>query len=249
MLADAPNFDVILMNRDLVPEPGITFIEPWLSKKNPRLIFDFDDAIHLGDREAKLRKILPHFAWVTPGNEYLASFASQCNPHVSVWPTVVDTAYYYPMRERKPGPIRIGWTGSQSTVQYCLPLMKNILIELSCREDFEFIITADIRPNIDWPGVKWRFIPWSPQTEVETLQEFDIGVMPLQDNPFERGKCGMKAILYMAAGIPALVSPVGVNQEIVIHNVTGFHCLNNEEWVYYLTSLIENDNLRRQMGR
>ena len=84
------------------------------------------------------------------------------------------------------------------------------------------MIIADVCPNSNWPGVNLRYIPWAPETEVENTKLIDIGLMPLKDGPFERGKCGMKAILYMGVGAPALVSPVGVNKEIVINSKTGF---------------------------
>jgi|WetSurMetagenome_2_1015567.scaffolds.fasta_scaffold198782_1 glycosyltransferase involved in cell wall biosynthesis len=248
VLRDAQGFDVIFMNRDLIPETTIEFLESWLLKRNPRLIFDFDDAIHLGPRENKLRKILPHFAWLTPGNEYLASFARQVNERVSVWPTVVDTSYYYPIKKRTSGIIRIGWSGSNSTLRYCLPLLENIISALVKEEDCEFIVIADVPPAIKWPGVKWRYIPWTPQTEVRGLQEIDIGLMPLRDEPFERGKCGLKAIQYLGVGIPSLVSPVGVNKDIVVHGENGFHCNTEEDWLFYLRKLINNRKLRKQMG-
>jgi glycosyltransferase involved in cell wall biosynthesis len=248
-IQSAGNFDVIMMNRDLIPETRIDFLETWLCRKNPHIIFDFDDAIHLGNRSKKLEKILPHFAWITPGNEYLASYARQLNQRVTVWPTVVDTDSYQPVKARKPGPIRIGWSGSQSTIAYCLPLLKNIIIQLAKTEDFEFIVIAEVPPILDWPGVKWRYIPWTPDSEVAGLQEIDIGLMPLRDEPFERGKCGLKGIQYMGVGIPTLVSPVGVNKEIVLHGETGFHCFSNEEWLQSLRLLIHNPKLRKEMGR
>jgi glycosyltransferase involved in cell wall biosynthesis len=248
MLRDAKAFDVIFMNRDVVPEPGIRFIEPWLAKRNPRLVFDYDDSIHLGSRERKLRHILPLFAWITPGNAYLAEFARQVHDRVSIWPTVVNTDYYRPCEDRPPGPVRIGWSGSRSTLQYCLPLLRGVICELAETERFEFIVIADVRPALDWPGVNFRYIQWTPSTEVEGLQQIDIGLMPLQDEPFERGKCGLKAIQYMGCGVPALVSPVGVNCEIVRHGEHGYHCVTDKDWVACIKQLLHDEPLRRQMG-
>lgn len=249
VLRDAYAYDVIFMNRDLLPETRITFVEPWLYKRNPRLIFDFDDAIFLGSRGDKLRKILPYFAWIVAGNNYLASFAKEVNFRVSIWPSVVDTEYYNIINSRKPGPPRIGWTGSKFTLRDCFPLIKESMIELAKKEDFELVIISDAAPKIEWPGVRWSFIPWSSETEAEDLQKIDIGIMPLRDEPFERGKCGMKAILYMSSGIPALVSPIGVNKDIVIHEETGFHCVSDSEWISYLRLLIRDENLRKHMGK
>jgi glycosyltransferase involved in cell wall biosynthesis len=249
LLRGASGFDVVMMNRDLLPEIRIGFLEPLLAKRNPRLIFDFDDAIHLTLRGAKLRKILPHFAWITAGNEYLAQFARQLHQNVSVWPSVVDTGYYVPTGARKPGPIRIGWSGSRQPMRDYLPLIKTSLVELARQIEFEFIVISNEPPGLDWPGVRSRFLPWNPATEAQDLQEIDIGIMPLRDAPFERGKCGMKAILYMSAGIPAVVSPVGANQEIVIDSKTGFHCRTEAEWVKSLRRLAQDQELRRTLGQ
>ena len=248
ILRDAARFDVVFMNRDIVPDPGIRFLEPWLARRNPRMIFDFDDSIHLGSREAKLRAVLPLFSWITPGNSYLAEFARLVNPNVSIWPTVVDTDAFVPARDRAPGPVRIGWSGSDSTARECLPLLRESLCSLAATEDLEFVVISGSRPDLDWPGVKIRYLPWTAETEVAELQQIDVGLMPLRDAPFERGKCGLKAIQYMACGIPALVSPVGVNAEIVDDGVEGFHCVTDEDWVRRLRQLLKDGGLRRRMG-
>lgn len=247
-LRDAGKYDVIFMNRDIVPEIRVDFLEPQLAKRNPRLVFDFDDAIHVGSREAKLRKILPYFAWLTAGNEYLASFARAVNENVSIWPTVVDTETYKPSRERIDGPVRIGWSGSRSTLEHCLPLLESVMMTLATQAEFEFVVIADVPPAINWRGVETRFIQWTPQTEVWGLQQIDIGLMPLKDEPRERGKCGLKAIQYMAVAVPALVSPVGVNVDIVSHGETGFHCASSNDWIERLMQLIADASLRRQLG-
>jgi glycosyltransferase involved in cell wall biosynthesis len=249
LLSDADRFDCVFMNRDIVPDPNVRFLEPWLAKKNSRLIFDFDDAIHLGGRAAKLKRILPAFAWLTPGNTYLAEFARELHQKVSIWPTVVNTSFYQPAKERSDGPVRIGWSGSKSTVQHCLPLLRDPICKASASFSIEFIVIADVEPRIDWPGVNYRYVKWTPASEVDGLQQIDIGLMPLRDEPFERGKCGLKAIQYMGCGIPALVSPVGVNKEIVAHGKHGFHCSTPLDWITYMRALIEDRALRLEMGR
>jgi len=245
---DIAHYDAVIMNRDLVPEPRVSWLEPWLARRNPCLIFDFDDAIFLGPRAEKLRKILPAFALVTAGNDYLAEFARLCHNNVRVWPTVVDTDRFMPASSRTPGVLRIGWSGSRSTMSYCLPLLQSILIRLSETIDFEFLVVSDRPPDFDWPGVRTRFIPWSAETEVESLQQMDIGLMPLRDESFERGKCGAKALTYMAVGIPALVSPVGVNARIVRDGVEGYHCRNDQDWIDALARLADDSLLRQHMG-
>ena len=170
------------------------------------------------------------------------------NPNVSILPTVVDTDKYKPAAERLPGPLRVGWSGSRSTLEHCLPLLEGVITRLSGEEDFEFVVIAEVAPEIDWRGVKVRYIPWTAESEVAGLQQIDIGLMPLRDEPFERGKCGLKAIQYMGVGIPALVSPVGVNREIVVDGETGFHCNNEAKWVEKIRFLLRNEEARRQMG-
>lgn len=247
ILRDAEKFDVIFMNRDIIPEIKIQFIEPWLARRNPHLIFDFDDSIHVGNRETKLRKILPNFAWLTPGNAYLAAFAHTVHSRVTILPTVINTEIYCLASERKPGPLRVGWSGSRLSFP-SLYKIEPVIAELARRLSFEFVIIAEVRPNMNWPGVNWRYIPWTPETEVSGLQELDIGIMPLEDSPSERGKCGLKAIQYGGVGIPAVVSPVGVNRDIVIHGETGFHCSSKEEWIFNLNILLKDNQLRDRMG-
>ena len=94
-----------------------------------------------------------------------------------------------------------------------------------------------------------RYIPWTAQSEVEGLQQIDIGLMPLRDEAFERGKCGLKAIQYMGVGIPALVSPVGANREIVVHGKTGYHCVSEDDWIENILTLIHTEDIRVKMGR
>lgn len=248
MLRDVHDFDIIMMNRDLVPDARIYFLEPWLARRNPRLIFDFDDAIHLGAREKKLRHILPHFAVVTAGNDYLAQFAREISDNVHVWPTVVDADRFRPLPKKESAVIRLGWSGSRSTRQKHLPLLEPILTKLACHENFEFVVIADKPPELKWKGVKIRYLPWSPDTEVKTLNEFDVGLMPLSDSPHDLGKCGLKAISYMAVGIPAVVSPIGANRKIVRHGETGFHCSTDQEWVQTLRELLNSGRLRRELG-
>lgn len=248
LLRDAAQFDAIVMSRDVVPNLHVDFIEPWLARRNPRIVFDFDDAIHLGSLGRKWRKILPHFGWITPGNEFLASFAREIHKNVTILPTVVNTDNYQITERRKPGPIRIGWSGSHFTLTTCLPLLKDVICDLAQSEDFEFIVIANVAPQIHWPGVNIRFIPWTPQTEVLGLQQIDIGLMPLRDEPFERGKCGLKAIQYMAVGVPALVSPVGVNREIVVEGQVGFHCYTSDDWKRNIRLLLHDPDLRHKMG-
>ena len=248
-LRDVERFDVVLLHRDLLPEMRIEALEPRIARRNPRVIFDFDDAIYLGSRDAKLRKILPCFAAATAGNETLAAYARQWNGNVVVLPTVVDTGYYRPANVRAEGSLRIGWTGSEGPMNKHLPLVEPVVQALAREYDFEFVVISGRPPAWQWPGIRLRFIRWDPKTETEDLQKIDIGLMPLPDGPFEAGKCGAKAILHMAAGAPVVASPVGVNRQIVVHGETGFHCTGEGEWRDALATLLHDEKLRHRMGK
>lgn len=241
--------DIVITNRDIVPEPGVTWFEEHLNKKGAKLIFDFDDAIFLGARKEKLNKVLPFFSWIVAGNDYLLDFAKTINPNSSIIPTVVDTKFYTAkiQNERKPK-LTVGWSGSSGTAKMCLPLLRNVMEQVSKKMDFTFLVIADKDPHLDWDVKDIRFKKWTPETEVEGIKQIDIGLMPLSDTEFERGKCGLKAIQYMAVGTPAIVSPVGVNEKIVTSGVNGYHALTDQDWIKYILELLEDHTLRKEMG-
>lgn len=249
MIQDVSKFDFVITNRDIVPEIKFKYLENKIIQKKVKLIFDFDDAIHLSNRKSKLSFFLPYCYYITPGNNYLAEYAKSLNKNVQIIPTVVNTSYYKPLLSRPHGKPRIGWSGSSSTNIYCLPILKEIIEEIAKEIDFEFIVISNEDPKIKWEGVQSRFIQWRPESEVADLQQLDIGLMPLEDNPFEKGKCGLKAIQYMAIGIPALVSPVGVNIEIVTDGIEGYHCRTKNEWKNNIKKLIFDEDLRNSMGK
>ncbi len=250
MCEKAHKYDIIYTNKDLVPNLGILWLEFYLSKKNKNLIFDIDDAIYLGQRGEKLNKILPYYKAVIAGSPVLSEYIYKTYGFKEFYiPMAVNTDFYKPLEKRREGKLRIGWSGSHHTNVYALPLLEKILQKLAEIVEFEFIVISNLNPNLNWRGVDTKFIEWTSKTEVEGLQLFDIGLMPLKDGEFEKGKCALKAVQYMAVGIPALVSPVGVNEMIIEHGINGYHCKNDEEFVKYLHILALNDELRMQMGR
>jgi glycosyltransferase involved in cell wall biosynthesis len=139
----------------------------------------------------------------------------------------------------------IGWTGTFSTLIY-LDMVLPVLKDLQERYDFIFVVIADKDPAL--PLKKYKFIKWNSQTEADDLLNFHIGLMPLYDDEISKGKCGFKAIQYMSLGIPAVVSPVGVNTKIIDDGLTGYVCNTPEEWKYRLESLLNNAQLRASMG-
>jgi glycosyltransferase involved in cell wall biosynthesis len=237
---------------------GPAVAERVLSGSGIPFVYDFDDAVwvryvspvnsylsylRFPGKTATLCRRACH---VMAGNNFLGEFASRYNERVSIVPTTIDTLKYG-LLSRQPGrrPV-IGWTGSYSTVQY-LHLVRPALARLRTRHDFRVLVVGGTGFEVD--GVEVEHRPWRSATEVQDISGFDIGIMPLPDAEWERGKCGLKALQYMALGIPAVVSPVGVNREIVDHGRNGFLAAAEDEWVDTLHSLLADPELRFRVGR
>jgi glycosyltransferase involved in cell wall biosynthesis len=233
-----------------------TWVERRVSGQLP-LVYDFDDAIYLPATSAanarlsflkdpgKAANICAMAADVTVGNAHLAEYARARAKSVTVIPSTIDTAAYVPQPHATgPRPV-IGWTGSATTVGY-LEALKPALRRLRTQLDFELrVIGADF----DDDALDVRRVPWRAASEVEDLRELDIGLMPLADDEWSRGKCGMKALQYMALEIPPVVSPVGVNATMVRDGVNGRHARTDDEWVARLLELGRDAEKRRQLGR
>lgn len=241
-------YDYVIMNRDLLPDLRFWFADRLLLKLANTIIFDFDDAIYLGPRGDKVKFILQRVDAVVCGNPIISEFPKPYNDSVSVIPSVVDTHILMPGVKKERSTPTIGWIGSSHTRKAHLPMLKIPMELLAKKCDFEFAVIADEDPQLHWENVNIRFIKWSEESEVTDLQQLDMGLMPLFDSEFERGKCGFKAIQYMSVGIPALVSPVGVNVDIVDHGVNGFHCTSDVDWVEAMHHLIQYPEKAAQMG-
>ncbi len=245
---------VIFLHREALPlAPAL--LERALLGRVP-VVYDFDDAIYLratspGNRRlawlkrpgktAALCRLARH---VTPGNDYLAEQVRREASRITVLPTTIDTERYVcTSRPANPRPV-VGWTGSATTVGY-LREIHAPLLELRSRVDFELRVVG---ARLDLPGLDVRCLPWRAETEVEDLRPLDVGVMPLPDDPWTRGKCGLKALQYMALAIPPVVSPVGVNGQIVTDGINGLHAARAEDWVRKLLLLLESPELRAALG-
>lgn len=232
-----------------------TWIERRVARQLP-LVYDFDDAIYLPATSAvnarvgflkdpvKAAKLCALATQVTVGNDYLAGYARAHARSVTVIPSTIDTTAYVPQpRATATRPV-IGWTGSATTVAY-LEALKAALRRLRKEMDFELRVVgapfADAQLDV-------RTVPWRAVSEVEDLRAIDIGLMPLPDDEWSRGKCGMKALQYMALAIPPVVSPVGVNATIVRDGVNGRHARTDDEWVARLLELGRDAELRRELG-
>lgn len=251
-------YDVIFIHREACPMGGAFFenILNWLKKP---FIFDFDDAIFLPSssksnsfiekfrKPSNVAEIIRKSRYIIAGNSYLADFASRYNNCISVIPTAIDTDKYYPVGHKKSNnKVVIGWVGSVTTAEF-LAMLRGVFIKLSTKfRNIEFKI---IGGNFSIHGLNNVISrPWSLDGEINDLRYFDIGIMPMPDNQWTKGKCGFKAILYMSMAIPCICSPVGVNNEIITDGVNGFLADSDEEWIEKLSLLIEDPELRYKIG-
>jgi len=195
----------------------------------------------------KIDRVMAAATLVIAGNGYLAERARAAGAAaVEILPTVIDLERYPVRRQRSPGPLIIGWIGSPSTQRYLHEISGPLAT--FCAESHARVVAIGPRADFSIPGVPLEVVPWSEGGEVRAIQQFDIGLMPLPDSPFERGKCGFKLIQYMGCGLPMIASPVGVNREIVEDGVTGALGLDQDQWLSALRTLGGSDQLRARMG-
>jgi glycosyltransferase involved in cell wall biosynthesis len=253
-------YDFVFIHREAshIGPPIFEWLMAHIFRK--KIIYDFDDAIWLPNYSehnaafhrlkmyGKIRWILRWTHRVAAGNAYLAEFARPYQPRVTVLPTTIDTEHHHSRVKDfgQPGPLVIGWTGTLTTIRYLLPLLP-VIGELEKEHDFVFEVIANEDPQ--FPLRSFRFRRWQKATEIDDLLRFSVGLMPLEDDQWAKGKCGFKALQYMALGIPPLVSPVGVNTEIVEHGRNGFICHTPEQWRDSIVQLLQNPQLSAQLGQ
>lgn len=256
LLMRSTNPDAIWVEKEALPWLP-WFVERRLFADSVPVIADYDDAVfHRYDMHAsrlvrsilgrKIDSVMAHADLVLAGNAYLADRARAAGSrNVEILPTVVDINRYRaaPVRHREQ--TIVGWIGSPSTAPY-LEAVGGVLSQVSAAGPVD-VIAIGARQDQLKDGVT-RAQRWSEETEVDQLTEFDIGIMPLPDQPWERGKCGYKLIQYMACGLPVIASPVGVNADIVLHGKTGFLADSQAEWKAALSQLVADRDLRHRMG-
>jgi glycosyltransferase involved in cell wall biosynthesis len=249
----ARQYDIVFVHREVTPLGPPIF--EWLLTKmlGKRLIWlpNTSEANHLVAGLKWHQKVASICSWAyknSCGNAYLAAYARQFNPSTVINPTTIDTeCLHNQVRDQAaPGRLVIGWTGTHSTLKY-LDQLVPVLAQLEAEGlDFEFRVISNQPPAL--PLRSLVFVPWRKNTEIADLLAFHVGVMPLEDDLWAKGKCAFKALQYMSLGIPALVSPVGMNTEVVQHGHNGYICATPADWEASLRKLLSNPDLRQQLG-
>lgn len=253
------SFDIIFIFREALLTRS-TFFEKQFAKSKAKVIFDFDDAIWLPNvspgnkalqvlkKPGKTDEIIGYADMVFAGNEYLSNYAKQFCSNVKVIPTTIDTSYHIKSNENNSERICIGWTGTQTTLRY-LDILKNVFVKLNKKFGSRVYLKVICDEPWSFTGIEVKNEEWEKEQEIQQLEEIDIGIMPLTDDQWSRGKCGFKGLQYMAMEAATIMSPVGVNTEIIIHEKNGFLAHSEEDWLKYITTLIENKELRLQLGK
>jgi glycosyltransferase involved in cell wall biosynthesis len=258
VLFQVHGYDYVFIHREAAPLGPPLF--EWIIAKvwRKKIVYDFDDAIWIPNtsKENKLVSWFKAFwkvkylcSWaysVVGGNEYLCAYARQYNRQVVLIPTCVDVEQgHHKLKDQMAGKVVVGWTGSHSTMTFLEPLVP-VFKELAREQEVEFVVISNKQPTFKFSGL--RFVPWREATETDDLLQLHIGVMPLETDPWCEGKCGFKLIQYLALGIPAVASPVGVNRQIIEEGVNGYLCTSKEEWKTALSSLVKEAQKRKAMG-
>lgn len=257
LILSSCKYDLIFFDKELfpwLPAWGERFLKLF---RRPYIV-DYDDAtFHSYDKnknpyirgllKSKIAAVMKCSSVVIAGNDYIGEYAKRAGARdIYFFPTVIDLERYRLIEKTKRECFTVGWIGSPSTTKY-LKIIENALEEVAKKIPLKVELIG--AGEIDLQGINVMRRSWSEETEVKDIQSFDVGIMPLIDDPWERGKCGYKIIQYMACGIPVIASPVGVNTLIVDQGVNGFLASSNEDWINYLLILADDPVKRSEFGK
>lgn len=252
LLKSTKEFDAFFLQKK-----RINFFDAiWIRRYCKKIIYDIDDAVMYSDKEPErdswgrkkwFRRTVKLAELIIAGNDYLAEHARKFNSNIEVLPTGLDIGAYKMQTDvKKDGKIRLVWIGSQGTLKY-LAGIKSVLEEIGSRFD-NVVLRIICSHFFELQNMVVEKRLWSLENQEEDLGTSDIGLAPLPDDRFTRGKCGFKVLQYAASGLPVVASPVGVNAKYVKDRITGFHAVNNPQWIDKITQLIKDQQLRKKMG-
>jgi len=250
-LARALHSASILFIQKTLPHPALLHAAQRLGTA---VVYDFDDALFVPmegqtlpkDRVKRLSTTMRHAQLCVAGNTYLATWAGGRCPRVVVVPTSLDTSVWSPRVRKRHQGVKVGWVGTSPNLHYLEDVLDILSPQDGMPGNIEIVVVCDRPPTTTRSNVVFR--PWQLTEERNLLADVDIGIMPLQDTPWARGKCAFKAIQFMSLGIPVVVSPVGTSATIVRHGVDGFHARSAAEWRQAVCRLATDSQLRTRMG-
>lgn len=257
----AHRYDYIFIYREAFLTGSVVF-ERLFKLSGAKIILDFDDAIWLPDvseankklsflkRPEKINDIIALSDKVIVGNKYLKDYAVKFNNRVDIFPSTIDLSYYkIPTKVKNINdPILIGWSGSHTTIKHfetIVPVLQKIKDKYGTL--VSFCVYGDANYFNNDLGIQG--VPWSFDTEVSVISSFDIGIMPLPDDKWSQGKCAMKGLQYMGLEVAAVLSPVGMNKDVIDHGINGFLASDEEDWINHLSQLIDNTELRKKLSK
>lgn len=238
----AKDADVALFQREMVST--LAFVE-WVWRKPA--VLDVDDAVWLSQRFRSVDRLALRVSGVICGNSYLADYFSHVGARTWILPTAVDTGRFQPVAAGS-DPV-IVWSGSSPNLSYLNDIEDAISVVLSAVRGARLRVVCDLPPRLKYiPPQKVEFVRWSPSVEVSALQSARVGIMPMPDTAWTRGKCSLKMLTYMATGLPVVVSSFGMNREVLARGEVGFGATSAREWSDALIAVLRDEDLAARMG-
>lgn len=235
---------VTWFERELVP--GRFTLERYAGTKK---LLDVDDAIWLNAPQFSER-LARLCDGVVAGNQFIANYYRDLGARVWVVPTSLDTAKWRPADSRQTTDRwTVGWTGTSSNLKYLYSIEEALADFLAQHSEAELLVVCNQRPSLNkLPVESWRFVQWSPENEVALVQSMRVGLMPLPESEWAKGKCALKMLMYLAVGVPAIVSPVGVSKELLDRRDVGLAARDMSEWYDALLRLFREPEFAVRLG-